>query len=262
MKMIKLKLLLFLFISVGFGSCRSNKDLTYFQNLSSENFRTQAIFSIENYKLQESDNLYIKVVSVDPNVSQLFNSSSGSGSFGGTSQQYGSEVTQHLNGYQVDKLGFVELPIVGKLFVLNKTLLDARELIYHEIKKYFKEVTVYVKLMSFEYTVMGEVSKPGVYSCFKNTRTILEAISQASGTTDYAKLKNVIVLRGSGEEKQSIRIDFTDRSFLNSEAYYLQPDDVVYVCPDKYKNARLNSSTYSLLLTSITTLIVFLKYIN
>ena len=250
-------------MAVGIGSCKSSKELTYLQNLPAGSIQTKPEFSTEDYRLRESDNLYVQVISINPEVSQLFNPTGGSGNTSGTTQQYGTESAQYINGYQVDNSGFIELPVAGKVYVLNKTLIEARELIYQQIKLYFKEVTVYVKLLSFKYTLLGEITKPGVYYSFRNSCTILDAISQASGTTDYAKLRNVVVLRERENQKQSIKIDLTDQSLLNSEAYYLQPNDVVYVSPDgRFKNTKLNASVYSLMLSTVTTLIVILKFID
>jgi polysaccharide export outer membrane protein len=49
---------------------------------------------------------------------------------------------------------------------------------------------------------------------------------------------------------------------LASEAYYLQPNDVVYVEPDNYKNFNLNATVYAMTLSAITTAILVLTYLN
>ncbi|MCW0481888.1 polysaccharide biosynthesis/export family protein [Gaoshiqia sediminis] len=244
------------------NACKSNKELMYLQNLPQRELQQGIPFSVHEYQLRTSDNLYIQVTSLNPEVNLLFNPSSGTGYSAGTAQQYGTLSAQYLNGYQIDPDGNVELPIIGKVPVLGKTVAQAKEGIVERVSEYFKEATVTVKLLSFKFTVMGEVARPGVYYNYNNTCTILEAISQASGTTDYSRLRKAMVLREQEGGSYSIEVDLTDKALLSSEAYYLQPNDVIYVTPDKYKNTRLNASLYALMLSTVSTFIVILKFLG
>jgi polysaccharide export outer membrane protein len=232
------------------------------QNLPQEEVQQKVLFSTIGYRLRESDNLYIQVNSINPEVNQFFNPSSGTGISAGTAQQYGTLAAQYINGYQVDQDGYIELPIIGKIQVLDHTISQAKEQVQAKVDEYFKEATVTVKLLSFKYTVMGEVASPGVYYNYNHTCTLFEAISQANGTTDYARLRNVLVLRETRDGTRPIKVDLSNKSVLSSEVYYLQPNDVVYVAPDKFKNTRLNASMYSLMLSSVSTLIVILKFLG
>jgi len=51
----------------------------------------------------------------------------------------------------------------------------------------------------------------------------------------------------------------SNKKFLSYEAFFLQPNDVVYVEPDKYKNVKLNSPLYSLFLSTLSTLMLVLN---
>ncbi|WP_170111358.1 polysaccharide biosynthesis/export family protein [Mangrovibacterium marinum] len=245
-----------------FSSCKSNKELIYLQNLPEGETIQAKPFSTDSYQLKPGDNLFIQVSSINPEVNQLFNPAMGSGYSGGMAQQFGSVSSQYLNGYLIDQNGNIELPIIGAVGASNKTLAQVKKTVEQKVNEYFKEATVTVKLLNFKIVVMGEVSKPGVIYNYNNTCTLLEAISQAGGTTDYSRLKKVVVIRESLSGTTNIEIDLTDKAFLNSTAYYLQPNDIVYVWPDKYKNTRLNASLYSLILSSISTLIVVLKFMS
>lgn len=247
---------------LSFFSCKSNKDLTYIQNLPNGDIQNAIPFSVADYSLRKGDNLYIQIKSIDPEVSQLFNPMIGDSRAIGTTQQYGNQSSQYINGYQLDSDGNIELPIIGKIYLKGKTLEEAKELLRERVSEFFKQASVTVKLLSFKYTVMGEVNTPGVYYNYNNDCNILEAISQANGTTDYAKLKKVVILRQEQSGIKSIEVDLSDKSLITSNAYFLRPNDVVYVSPDKYKNTRLNSPFYSLMLSSVSTFIVILKYLS
>lgn len=243
-------------------SCKSNKELIYLQNLPFGDVETADPFSVTDYRLKKGDNLYVQVKSIDPEVSQLFNPMAAGGYAAGTSQQFGTPSSIYINGYQLDSEGNIELPVVGLVHIEGKTLEESKKILMERVSEFFKQATVTVKLLSFKFTVMGEVMRPGVYYNYNDDCTILEAISQANGTTDYAKLKNVLVLRRGPNGNKSIAVDLSDKSLIYSEAYYLRPNDVVYVSPDKYKNTRLNSSLYALALSTVSTLVVILKFMS
>lgn len=258
----RLRVLLALAIAMlAFSSCRKTKDLVYLQNLPDGELVPTQTFSTDNYQLRQGDNLYIQVVSINPEVNQLFNPSM-SGNNSNSAQQYNSVSGQYLNGYQIDLEGQVELPIIGLVKVEGKTLVEAKQALAKKVSEYFKDATLTVKLMNFRVTVMGEVSNPGVIYAYNNTCTLLEAISQAGGTTDYSQLQKALVVRQTEKGSKNIAVDLTDKGFMSSEAYYLHPNDVVYVVPDRYKNARLNAPLYTLMLSSLSTLILILNYIN
>ena len=262
MKLYSLRLLLVLMVIINLCSCRSNKDLLYLRNLPQDEVQSEIPYSTTEYPLQVNDNLYIQIASLNSDVNQLFNPQTGNGVSAGTTQQYGSLTAQYINGYQVDQDGNIDLPIIGKIYVIGETMSQTKDLLMVKVNEYFKEATVTVKLLSFKYTVMGEVSTPGVYYNYSHTCTLFDAISQANGTTDYAQLKNVLVLRQTVNGTKSIKIDLSDKSTLSSEAYYLKPNDVVYVAPDRFKNTRLNASMYSLMLSTVSTFIVILKFLG
>ena len=103
---------------------------------------------------------------MNPEVSALFNPSKGAGFTGGTSQNYGDISGQFLNGFQIDMMGNVTLPIIGKINVINRTVAEAQNEIQRKADEYLNNATVKVKLLSFKVTVLGEVKNPGVRNNF------------------------------------------------------------------------------------------------
>ena len=244
------------------ASCKSEKELVYFRNMPDEMPLQEKSFSVNDYCIRPGDNLYIRVLSVNPDVARLFNPLSGGQSNSEQSQLYNSVAGIYLNGYQVGPDGTIQLPVVGQVAVAGKNMVAVQKAVLSKVDDYFKSASVTVKLLSFNYTVMGEVGHPGVYSCYTNHCTILEAISQASGTTDYSSLKKVMIIRRDGQKALKIHLDLTNPALLNSPGYYIHPADVIYVTPDRYKNTRLNASLYALLLSTLSTMIVLLKFIG
>jgi polysaccharide export outer membrane protein len=238
------------------SSCKTSKNLVYLNNTQDDELLVDMPESTDEYTIKVNDNLFVDIKSLSPEVNAIFNPAQSGGTQGGTQQNYGQVSGQYLNGFLVDLRGNINLPIIGFVNVLDKTLEEARSEIQSKADEYIKDATVKVKLLSFKVTVMGEVKNPGVYYNYTNSLTVLEGISMANGVTDYARIKKVLVLRPTPKGSKTHRLDLTDKRFLNSKAFFLQPNDVVYVEPDKYKNVKLNSPMYSLFLSTISTLIL------
>lgn len=79
--------------------------------------------------------------------------------------------------------------------------------------------------------VLGAVSKPGAYEIVKRM-TVIEVLALSGSALPSASLGDVLVVRRQGDKMQGKRID-VDQTLTNPEAqsefFFLQPDDVVYV---------------------------------
>lgn len=253
--------LVFLFLALNFISCRSTKNMKFLQDLQ-DNAQQGIPAQAPDYLIKTDDNLYIDVQSMNMDVNQLFSPSKSINNSGGTQSDYGQVSSQYLNGYQVNQKGMILLPVIGEVNVAGMTEETAKDSIQKRVFEYFKDATVKVKIMTYKVTVLGEVRNPGVYYNYNKNMTILDALGLANGTTEYASIKKVLVLRTTPTGSKSYRLDMTGKNILASEAYYLLPNDVIYIDPDKYKNNIINNTKFSLALTAISTTILILSYIN
>jgi polysaccharide export outer membrane protein len=184
----------------------------------------------------------------------------GSGRY--ATQLYQNETSLYINGYTVNDSGNVTIPVLGQVNVLGLTIDEATSNIQGKANIFLKDATVIVKLISFKVTVIGEVNKPGTYTNFNNQLTVLEAIGMAGDITDYGNRKEVLVVRPNPEGTTTYHINLQDKSLLLSEGFFLLPNDIVIVEPIKSKSFRLNIPTLSLFLTSLSTLILILSFIQ
>ncbi len=248
-----------LMLTVIFASCNTRKNMEYLRDLGDQVTLQGLPAPPKEVQIKPNDNLYVSVKTINPEVNELFSSSSGEGASG---PRYESLAGQHVYGYQVDPQGDIMLPVIGKVNVAGLTLTQAQAAIQKQANEYLNEANIQVKLLNYKINVLGEVNAPGVYYNYNNALTILEAIGMANGITEYAGLTDVSVIRQTDTGTKSFKIDLTKRSALNSEAFHIYPGDVVYVEPQSLKNTRLNSGMYALFLSSISTLIVILKYLE
>ena len=207
------------------------------------------------YRIQESDILYIRVITINENMNKLFNLESS------TNYNYGyNEANMFLQGYLVNDTGYVTLPVVGEVYVKNQTIQEAQLTLKNQIDQYIKDATVIVKLTSFKITILGEVRSPGIYSIYDNGLNLFEALGRAGDLTDYGNRHNVLIVRQTREGTKSFRVSLLDKEILFSDFFYIHPNDVIYVEPVRTKAWKMNAPNISIILSSISTLVVLLNF--
>jgi polysaccharide biosynthesis/export protein len=252
-------LLLFpLVTAILFSSCTRYKQLVYLRTDDSINAVDYFPKERPEYRIQTRDILYIRVYTMNQDISNLINQTIGA------SQQnmFQNEPNLYINGYTVNDSGYIEIPILGRILVTNKTVDQAITAVRERAEKFLKDATIVLKLVSFKFSVLGEVARPGTYSNFNNQLTVLEAISMAGDITDYGNRKQILVLRPTKDGTQTFRLNLTKIDLLKSEGFFLLPNDIVYVEPIKSKLFKINIPTMALFLTGVSTLILLLNYIN
>ncbi len=254
-----------LFILLFASSCMNTKKIPYLvgaANIDKEKLAESA--RVYEARIMANDVLTIAVNTTVPEAAAPFNlgSSAGSGVLT-TGTLQGAE----LQTYVVDKQGYIDYPIVGKLKVMGLTREETEELIKNKIHPdYITEAPIVnVRFKNYSVSVLGEVARPGQYTASNQQFTILDALAMAGDITIYGKRENILLIREDNRgEKAITQIDIQDAGLLlNPDVYYLQQNDVVYVEPNRAKarDANIgNFERYTLsivsTLISVTTLIV------
>jgi len=248
---------IFVFLILIIFSCSSRKKIIYFKNQKADSTST---FNIQPtpYKITAGDILYINLYSVNSQVTEYFNRKQSANSY----SMWNSEANVYINGYTVNDSGFIQLPIIGSVNVNQLTEKEATDKIQHTAENFIKSVTAIVKLINFRFTILGEVRRPGTYTNYNKTLTIFQAIGKAGDLGEDADKTRVKLLRKINDTIKIIPINLTKVDIVTSEAYILQPGDVVYVEPVKNKVFKQNIPLISLFFSSVTTLILVLNYIK
>lgn len=241
---------LFLFsIIILTASCVPANKLRYFNDID------EMAEPVINPRMQKIimpfDKIYIKVLSIDPQTSQIFNASDEMrmGSYGSGSS---------LLGYLVDENGNIYFPFVGDINVGGLTTALAGEKIQKALSDYVGNTSVNVKYVDNQVTVMGEVNRQGVFSFTQDKLNIYEAIGLGGGLSRYGDRKNIILMRHEGEKIMHYRLNLSDSKIASKDFYYIMPNDVIVVEPLKTISSSYSNTTYSTMLTTITTLISIL----
>lgn len=90
--------------------------------------------------------------------------------------------------------------------------------------------------------MLGEFNRPGTYTFEGERLTLPAAMGLAGDLTIYGRRDNVLVIRDNGTSKEYKYLDLRSADVINSEYYYLQQNDVVYVEPNR---AQVQGSAFN-----------------
>lgn len=259
-----------LMIATMFSSCVPQKKILYLQNI--ENMNDSIFMSIEyenernfDYKVQPGDNLYIRIASLDEKSNAYFNSMDQAGAMSSSGSNSSGNAALYLNGYTVGEDGYIDLLIIGKVFVKDLTIDEIQQKIQKIMDEYLMSI-VYVKLGVFNLTILGEVNRPGQYQIYQSDINIFQAIALAGNTTDFANKSDIKIIHQTTNGSQITRVNINNADILSSPHYYLKPNDIIYIEPLKTKQFGFTSVPYgtiisaiSLLVTCFTFLTVYMK---
>jgi len=262
-------------VSAGLSSCSTPKDITYFQDASLLN--GMAVQAEQQLRLRPEDKINIVVNSSNPMLEQQFTLSATNSNLvlgasvlpktvaGKTTSGY----TQ-LVAYTVDEQGTIDFPVLGKISVGGKTRKEVAQYIQDRLiaRELVSDPIVTVEYVNMGINVLGEVNKAGHLDINKDHFTIVDALASAGDLTINGNRRNVLVTRQVDGENQIYQLDLTNmQAVLNSPAYYLQQNDLVYVSPNNKRKRESNATgntfnnpsiwiSIASLLTTITALIV------
>ncbi len=251
-KLIVKALFLFALALVLFSSCVPMKKQIYLQSqedsVKTEYLNTKYL----DYKLQTGNNLFVQVISADQDAVEFFNAGYGS------SGNIYYDAAIYLNSYTVNDSGFVELPFIGGIYVKGLTVAEVKTKIEDIIGKFLKKTMIQIKLVNYNVSVVGEVKRPGQYKIYQDRINIFEIISMAGDMTTYAKREEVVIVRHTENGSKMHRIDILSDEILESEFYYIMPDDIIYIQPIRGKNFAFSAFPYTLVISSISLFLAIL----
>lgn len=251
------KTILFIVI-VLLSSCVPQSKILYLQDMEKDQNQTQFDVVREDYKIKPGDDLYIRVLSFDEESAAVFNQLIGNNSISANV----TTGTGYMVSFTVNDSGYIEFPLIGKIDVINKTIDEITIELNVNLSEYISLTTVIVKLMNFKITVLGEVNRPGQIEVMNDKITIFEAIGLVGDLDEYGNRKEVQLLREKDGEANLYIVDLTDKKLIESEYYYLQPDDVIYVPPMASKAFGLRQFQLPTFLSLVTSIFAILLYVQ
>lgn len=257
------KLALIFVFALFASSCINNKRIVYVQDhsqprshmhLSDTTFENPP----DDYRIKAGDILHFK--SDHPILSQSFQQLDNSF----LSETRVLQMVPALAGFTVDETGSIKLPIIGMVHIEDLTIFEATQKITFEASKVFDDPAIRVFLLNYYITVLGEVNTPGRHQIFNHRINIFEAMGLANDATDFADRESVKIIRSRDGKNHLTHIDLTDQDILNSPYFYLHPNDVLLVKPQRRKKfaTRDVQNVFNALSIAISAITLYLLIAN
>jgi len=216
-------------------SCVTARKVNYMQEPDKYIPSYADTLDFEDYQLRIGDRLYIYVYSVDENIQKMYNA-------GGTNasqmrqqmSQGGTYGSYDLYTYLVDQEGFIDFPTIGKIQVLGNTTREVKHKLEQELSTLLHElpgghsmISCEVNIVNRSFSIIGAQS--GRYMINKEKMTIFEALAMAGDLREFNSRKEIKLVREINGVTTVKTFDARTKDIVNSEFYYIEPNDIIYI---------------------------------
>ena len=249
---------LLLFLPFLVASCVTSRKVNLLQESGKHGIPAYAdTLTYEDYQIRIGDRLYVYVYSIDERVSSMFNASGNGVNSSQIRQGAGASGSYDLYTYLVADDGTIDYPLVGKVPVRGKTTREVKAVLERSLMEYVQDQTDY-KLLSVEVNIVrGTFSVisdhgSGMFAMPKEKVTIFEALAMAGDIGDFGDRSKVRIVREIEGETKVMTFDVRSQDIINSEYYYIEPNDVIYIQRIKGQSFGINSVTTTISVVATT----------
>ncbi len=229
------------------SSCVMSKKINYLQEGSNVPLYNDSV-SFDDYLLQRGDYIYIRVNAIDLEMADMFN---GGVSMNNMSYMTSDNSTARLYLYLVGEDDCIDYPYVGRIDVEGKTLREVKFLLEEKLTGMLQGFSVDVRLANRSFSIIGE-SGTGRYNIPREQLTIYEALAMSGDLSLYADRKDIHIIRQTPEGTKVMQFDIRSKSIIDSEYYYILPNDVIYIPFDGAKHWGITHFTNAISITFAT----------
>ena len=217
----------FLLAMLAMTSCVTARKVNYMQKPDKYIPTYADTLAFEDYVLRIGDRLYVYVYSTDEKIQKLYNAGGNNstlrqqmstGSVGGVYDLY---------TYLVDEEGDIDFPTIGKI-----------------------AISVEVSVVNRSFSIIGAQS--GRYMINKEKMTIFEALALAGDLGEFNSRKEIKLVREINGVTTIKTFDVRSEDIVNSEYYYIEPNDIIYIRHMPGYSFGINSAATAVGVTAAT----------
>lgn len=189
-----------------------------------------------DYKIRVNDKIVYRLISIDETFAKVISTEFGTGS--------------QIMSYTVYADGTVDLPYVRNIKVEGLTIEEAEKEVERRMREIIPDASVKLTLENKTFTMIGDIGK-GVFPIYKDRMTIYQALALSGLVQQSGDRKHIKILRETDDGIKELEFDIRPKSVINSEYYYVYPNDIIYVQRDPLSFFKV--STYSALIGIVST---------
>ena len=232
--------------TVLYSSCTSPKTT----NLLQDKGPLYAAKPFEDYKLQINDEISCSILTSNKDFSDVFNG------------VVSSEIGGSRSSYPIVETGDISIPFFGEIQVLGLTIPEAEEVIQNRMRQAIPDAQVKVFLKNNYYYIVSN-QQNGRQNIYKDNMTIFQALAINEMPGPDLELEKVKIIRLDETGRSIIKeFDLRAESIIESEFYYIKPNDMIYYSTSKRAFFRINSVTglIATIIAPITAALVILSF--
>lgn len=251
-----IKIWFYVLLPVILGSCVTSRKVNYMQEPDKEIPSYADTLAYEEYHLRVGDRLYIYVYAIDDKISKMYNSGQNSQNMRHQQSSSNANSNMELYSYLIDEEGNINFPTIGKIQVLNLTTREVQHLVEEKLSETLREIPGYstisveVNIIQRSFSIIGYQS--GCYSIYKEKMTIFEAIAMAGDIKEFADKAQIKLVRERNGETIIKTFDLRSKDIINSEFYYIEPNDIIYIRKINGQSFGINHASTGLAVVAST----------
>ena len=202
--------------------------------------------SFEDYQLRVNDRLFIYIYSLDERITALYNSGMSNTNIRQQIRQNSTYGSNELYTYLVDIEGNIDFPTLGKVQVLGLTTREVKRKLEDELGQLMKDIPGYktisaeVNIVQRSFSIIGAQS--GRYYIDREKMTIFEALAMAGDLGEFSDRSQIKLVREKDGVTTIKTFDVRSKDIINSEFYYIEPNDIIYIRQIPGKSFGINSA--------------------
>lgn len=252
------KALLILILGVCMASCVTSRRVNLMQEPGKNRIPAYAdTLTYEEYQVRVGDRLSVYVYSIDERVSKMFNPSGTGVNISQIRQGSATGGSYDLYTYLVLEDGTIDYPMVGRVPVRGLTTREIKRKLESELSTYvsgysdYQTLSVEVNIVRRSFSVISDRGS-GTFNIPKEKLTVFEALAMAGDIGDFGDRSKVRIVREIEGQTQVRVFDVRSEDIINSEYYYIEPNDVIYIQRIKGQSFGVNSVTTSISVVATT----------
>lgn len=241
-----IKILVVLMTSVVLTGCYGHKAIGLLQEPTKQNKLPQyEKAEYEPYRLQVNDEIIYRVITMDETLAKTL---------GTNNVSVGSN---YAVTYRIYQDGTVDIPFLKPVHLAGLTEREAQDTLQAAFRTIIPDADVKLALYNKTFTVIGDIHS-GTYRIYREKMNIFQALAMSGDLLNSGDRKHVRIIRPrTNEEPEVLEFDIRTNSIVNSEYYYVYPNDVIYVARTKDSFVKVDSYTGFLgLITSSVGLLI------
>jgi polysaccharide export outer membrane protein len=251
--MLKKGFYIIIFTAFSLTSCYTYRDKALLQ--TSAFLPVYDSVAFRAYHLRPNDAIIYRIISVEESA-KIF------GGIANSSNNTGGLGTENMITYRIYQDGTIDIPYVKGIKIGGLTLPDAEKEIQRRLRAIIPDATVKIALANNNFYAVGDIGNSEFY-IYKDRMNIFQALAQTGLIDVIGDRKHVKILRQQPDGSSKIlEFDLRPKSIINSEYYYIYPNDVIYVRrdPQSFYKVQNFGSTLTLITSTFNFLATILLF--